>query len=47
MGSGESAALDEPDEEMVVTPDDGTQLNPDLIQKSKERAGSLKESKNT
>ena len=47
MGSGEAAALDQPDEEMVVTPDDGPQLNPELIRKSKERAASLKESKVT
>jgi hypothetical protein len=39
MGDGEKAALD--------APDDGTDLNPELIQKTKERADSLKESKIT
>lgn len=52
MGDGEKAALEQPDEEMTVTPDDYTiksrgQLEPELIQKTKERAASLKESKNT
>jgi hypothetical protein len=47
MGSGELAALDQSDEEMTVTPDDEERLNPELIQKTKERAASLKESKIT
>jgi 3-dehydroquinate dehydratase len=47
MGSGEMAALDQSDEEMIVTPDDEERLNPELIQKTKERAASLKESKIT
>ena len=47
MGSGEMKALEQPDEEMVITPDDGPQLNPELIRKTKERAASLKESKIT
>jgi len=39
MGDGEKDALDSPDDE--------TELNPDLIRKTKERAASLKESKIT
>ena len=52
MGDGEKAALEQPDEEMTVTPDGYSirtrgQLDPELIQKTKERAASLKESKTT
>jgi hypothetical protein len=48
LGSGEKAAIDLPDEEMTVTPDDqDTQLNPDLIRRTKAHADSLKESKIT
>ena len=52
MGDGEKAALEQPDEEMTVTPDDvtiraGGQLEPELVQKTKDRADSLKESKIT
>jgi len=52
MGSGEMEALEQPDEEMTVTPDDVTirargQLEPELVQKTKDRADSLKESKIT
>tara|TARA_R110000787_G_scaffold199024_1_gene310100 strand:- start:7 stop:990 length:984 start_codon:yes stop_codon:yes gene_type:complete len=52
MGDGEKGALEQPDEEMTVTPDDYSirtrgQLDPELIQKTKERAASLKESKIT
>ena len=48
MGSGEKAAIDSPDEEMTVTPDDeDTQLNPDLIRRTKAHADSLKENKIT
>ena len=44
MGSGEMAALEQPDEEMVITPDDGPQLNPELVRKTKERVDDLRES---
>ena len=52
MGDGEKAALEQPDEEMTVTPDGHTirtrgELDPGLTQKTKERAASLKESKIT
>jgi hypothetical protein len=52
MGDGEKAALEQPDEEMTVTPDDVTirtrgQIEPKLVQKTKDRAASLKESKIT
>lgn len=49
MGDGEKEALEQSDEEMVVTPDDDgkEKLDPELIQKTKERAASLEESKNT
>ena len=52
MGSGELEALEQPDEEMIVTPDDHTtktrvELDPRLTQKTKERAASLKESRIT
>lgn len=47
MGSGEMAALDAPDEEMVVTPDDGTEVNPELIRKTKARADKVRESRIT
>ena len=45
MGSGEAAALDLPDEEMTIVPDTDTELEPDLIRRTKERAGNVKENK--
>jgi len=38
MGSGEKEALDMPDEEMVVTPDDETELDQGLIDATNDRA---------
>lgn len=46
LGSGEKAAMELPDEEMTIT-SDGTELDPELIQKTKERAAKLKENKIT
>ena len=48
MGDQEREAIEDAEaEETVITPDDGPQLNPELIRKTKERVASLKESKIT
>ena len=47
MGSGEKTALDLPDEEITITVGDDDEIDPELIQKTKDHADSLRESKIT